>query len=242
VNLLPAHAGAEDPVAAAARTHQTQIRFADATKGPTPLTAQPLLREPTSLVSVPLTTLDDEVGVLTFCFAESSRRHTTDDVLVAEEIGRRISAALDHARLRRRAHHAAGTILRERERFDIALRSQEVLIEAGTLLASSLDYQAHAPAHRRAHGTAPGRLLLHPHAGRGHMIDDCATQEPVTDGIGDQNPFVHSNVPPTLTPTQLLPYEKGAREAGSPAAFSRPRSARQSTVSRCPRLRPSAPT
>jgi signal transduction histidine kinase len=139
---LPTDSKAEDPVARTARTRQTQVWFADVESRQTPLSAQPLLREPTSVVSVPLAGNDDEVGVLTLCFAESRRRHTTDDVLVAEELGRRISAALEHARLRGRVHHAAGTVLRERERFDIALRSQEVLVEAGTLLASSFDYRA----------------------------------------------------------------------------------------------------
>jgi signal transduction histidine kinase len=146
-SLLPPLEDAEHPVTSAARTRQTQVRFADvqasqAQAGPAPLSVQPLLRAPTSIVSVPLTAADDQAGVLTFCFSESRRRHTTDDVLVAEELGRRIAAALEHARLRGRAHHAAGTVLRERERFDLLLRSQEVLVEAGTLLASSFDYGA----------------------------------------------------------------------------------------------------
>jgi signal transduction histidine kinase len=133
---------AEHPIAMAARTGITQVRRSVARERPEPPGSPPLLREPTSLVSVPLAGDADAVSVLTFCFAESRRLHTPDDILVAEEIGRRVSAALENARLRGRAREVAGTILRERRRFDALLRSQEVLVEAGTLLASSVDYAA----------------------------------------------------------------------------------------------------
>ena len=139
-NLPPWSADGEHPVLRAARSGETQVWTALARdarpEGP------PLLRPPTSLVSVPLLGDDEAVSVLTFCFAESSRQHSTDDILVADEVGRRISAALENARLRGRAREVAGTIMRERERFDALLRSQEVLVEAGTLLASSFDHAA----------------------------------------------------------------------------------------------------
>jgi signal transduction histidine kinase len=141
-SLLPWPEGAEHPITMAARTGTTQVRSRSARLRPEPPGIPPLLREPTSLVSVPLAGDDDAVSVLTFCFAESCRRHTADDILVAEEVGRRISAAMENARLRGRAREVVGTILRERQRFDALLRSQEVLVEAGTLLASSVDYAA----------------------------------------------------------------------------------------------------
>jgi signal transduction histidine kinase len=134
--------GAEHPITIAARTGTTQVRSCVERERPEPPAIPPLLRAPTSLVSVPLAGDEDAVSVLTFCFAESRRLHTPDDILVAEEVGRRVSAAMESARLRGRAREVAGTILRERQRFDALLRSQEVLVEAGTLLASSVDYAA----------------------------------------------------------------------------------------------------
>jgi signal transduction histidine kinase len=142
-SLLPWQDATEHPRTMAARTGTTQVRAPISRTRPEPHRLPPLLREPTSLVSVPLAGDDENnVSVLTFCFAESGRQHSADDILVAEEVGRRISAAMENARLRGRAREVVGTILRERERFDALLRSQEVLVEAGTLLASSVDYTA----------------------------------------------------------------------------------------------------
>jgi signal transduction histidine kinase len=141
--LPPRAEGTEHPIgviALAARTGRTQVELAVAPLREASRSVPPLLREPTSLVAVPMTRLEEGVGVLTFCFSESRRRHSTDDVLVAEELGRRISVAMENVRLRGRAREAAGAILRERERFEVLLREQEVLVEAGTLLASSFDY------------------------------------------------------------------------------------------------------
>jgi GAF domain-containing protein len=191
---LPPLEDAEPPVTSAARTHQTQVRFAEAQAGQTPLSVQPLLRAPTSIVSVPLAALDDEVGVLTFCFSESRRRHTTDDVLVAEELGRRISAALEHARLRGRAHHAAGTVMRERERFDLLLRSQEVLVEAGTLLASSFDYGA--TLQRIVELTVP-RLADYCFI---HIPDGDGTLRRVAERYREPNPLADFKAPLKLPP------------------------------------------
>ncbi len=74
-----------------------------------------LLRELGSLSSivVPLTVAGRTFGALTLATAESGRRYTSDDLRLAEEIGRRVALALDSARLfeltqqeRRRAEEA----------------------------------------------------------------------------------------------------------------------------------------
>ncbi|MBL8743152.1 MAG: PAS domain-containing protein, partial [Myxococcales bacterium] len=74
-----------------------------------------LLRElaPLSSIVVPLTVSGRTFGALTLSTAESGRRYTSDDLRLAEEIGRRVALALDSARLfeltqqeRRRAEEA----------------------------------------------------------------------------------------------------------------------------------------
>jgi GAF domain-containing protein len=138
----PSHApdGAETPVDAAVRTRRTQLRRPSDPARRTPRSVPPLLREPSSLVAVPVIARDAVVAVLTFVFSESGREHTADDVLVAEDLGRRISLAMENVQLRGRARAAAGAIVRERERLDALLSAQEILVEAGTLSASSFDY------------------------------------------------------------------------------------------------------
>jgi GAF domain-containing protein len=132
----------ESAIAAAVRTRGTQVRRSAETQRRAPRSVPPLLREPSSLVAVPLIVREAVAGVLTFLFSESGREHTADDVLVAEDLARRIALAMENALLRGRAREAAGAIVRERERLDALLRAQEILVEAGTLSACSFDYDA----------------------------------------------------------------------------------------------------
>ncbi len=132
----------ESAIAAAVRTRTTQVRRSTETQRRTPRSVPPLLREPSSLVAVPIVVREAVAGVLTFLYSESGRAHTADDVLVAEDLARRIAVAMENALLRGRAREAAGAIVRERERLDSLLRAQDVLVEAGTLSASSFDYDA----------------------------------------------------------------------------------------------------
>jgi PAS domain S-box-containing protein len=53
----------------------------------------------TSYIGVPLAARGKTLGVLTFISAESRRRYTADDLLMAEDLGGRAGVALDNARL-----------------------------------------------------------------------------------------------------------------------------------------------
>jgi GAF domain-containing protein len=130
--------GVESPVDAAVRTMTTQVRRPPPSERRAPRSVPPLLREPCSIVVVPLVVRHAVAGALTFLFSESGRQHTADDVLVAEDLGRRLALAMENVALRGRAREAVG----ERERLDALLRAQELLVEAGTLSACSFDYDA----------------------------------------------------------------------------------------------------
>lgn len=56
-----------------------------------------------SIILAPLIASEEVVGVITFAQSESQRHYGPDDLLVAEEIGRRAGAAIVHARLFREA-------------------------------------------------------------------------------------------------------------------------------------------
>jgi PAS domain S-box-containing protein len=60
----------------------------------------------TSYVSVPLTTRERTIGVITFATATSGRRYSTKDIWLAEELARRAALAVDNARLYREAQEA----------------------------------------------------------------------------------------------------------------------------------------
>ncbi len=52
-----------------------------------------------SVILLPLKTLDEVLGVLTLVWSDSDRHYTEDDFRFAEELGRRASLAVEHARL-----------------------------------------------------------------------------------------------------------------------------------------------
>lgn len=52
-----------------------------------------------SMITVPLLSHGERLGALTLCFGASGRRHTDDDVILAEELARRAAQAVRHARL-----------------------------------------------------------------------------------------------------------------------------------------------
>ena len=60
----------------------------------------------TSYLSVPLTTRERTIGVITFATATSGRRYSTKDIWLAEELARRAALAVDNARLYREAQEA----------------------------------------------------------------------------------------------------------------------------------------
>jgi PAS domain S-box-containing protein len=63
-------------------------------------------REQCTMILVPLRTTERVLGLLTLANIDSGRRHSRVDRLVAEDLARRISFALDHARLFREATEA----------------------------------------------------------------------------------------------------------------------------------------
>jgi len=66
----------------------------------------------TSAVVVPITIRDETVGAITFVWAESKRTYTTEDIHLAHDLARRAAAAIDNARLYRRARNIAETLQR----------------------------------------------------------------------------------------------------------------------------------
>lgn len=65
-----------------------------------------------SVMVVPLLARGRTLGAITFVWAESGRQYSTDDLRLAEELGRRAGLALDHARLFAREHANAETLQR----------------------------------------------------------------------------------------------------------------------------------
>ncbi len=71
---------------------------------------------PVSAVIVPLTVGDRALGALTFCYAESFRRHTAADLDLATELAHRVALAVENARLfeaEKRAHERAADAMRQ---------------------------------------------------------------------------------------------------------------------------------
>lgn len=83
---------------------------------------------PRSLISVPLATRDEAMGVVSFLQSDSGRSFAPEDVDLAQEIGHRAAMAIENAKLYRQR-----AIAEERHRF---------LANASKVLDSSLDYQA----------------------------------------------------------------------------------------------------
>ncbi len=52
-----------------------------------------------SLLTVPLLAGERRLGALTFCYSVSGRRHTTEELHLAEEVGRRIALTVENAKL-----------------------------------------------------------------------------------------------------------------------------------------------
>ena len=65
-----------------------------------------------SAMIVPLVARGQTLGAITFIFAESGRQYSTQELELAEELGRRAGLALDHARLYAREHRTAETLQR----------------------------------------------------------------------------------------------------------------------------------
>src|SRR5207253_97389 len=81
------------------------------------------------------------LGVLSICFGASGRCHDQDDLILAEDLVGLAALAIDGAQLRKDANRAVEELDRERARREAVSRSQRVLVEVGTLLASSLEYE-----------------------------------------------------------------------------------------------------
>jgi PAS domain-containing protein len=88
-----------------------------------------------SYLAVPLIARGRTLGAISFVYAGSGRRYTTDDLALAEELGRRAAVAVDNARLFA-AEHAS------RAQAEDAQRRLLLLAEISNALVSSLDYDA----------------------------------------------------------------------------------------------------
>jgi len=95
----------------------------------------------TSLVSVPLRARGGTLGVFSICFGESGRHHAEDDLSLAEDLVGLAARAIDGRQLQKDARRAVEELDRERARREAVSRSQQLLVEVGTLLSSSLEYE-----------------------------------------------------------------------------------------------------
>jgi signal transduction histidine kinase/ActR/RegA family two-component response regulator len=102
-----------------------------------------------SVMIVPLAIRGRTFGALTFVAAESGYHYGTDDLLLAEDLGRRAALAVDNARLFRGAQeavHLSEEALHERELALQLHRDAEqqltLLVEASASLTSSLELSA----------------------------------------------------------------------------------------------------
>jgi two-component system, cell cycle sensor histidine kinase and response regulator CckA len=73
---------------------------------------------PVSLIAAAMTSPSGTLGALTFCFADSHRRHSLEDLAVAEELASRAALAVEHARL----YWAAQTEIAQRAQAEDELR------------------------------------------------------------------------------------------------------------------------
>ncbi len=77
-----------------------------------------------SYMAVPVRTSEGTAGVITFVSAESNRHYGADDVLLAEELARRASHAIDNARLFRRVEDARQLL--EQQSIQLEMQAEEL--------------------------------------------------------------------------------------------------------------------
>ena len=65
-----------------------------------------------SMIIAPMVAGGEALGTITFASAESGRRFSTDDLVLAEEVARRAAMAVRHARLYSERSHIASTLQR----------------------------------------------------------------------------------------------------------------------------------
>lgn len=75
-------------------------------------TARPLLRDDGTVIVAPLLAADRAIGVLALSLRDTMRRFGPDDLLLADELGRRVGLAVEHARVHRERTHIASTLQR----------------------------------------------------------------------------------------------------------------------------------
>jgi PAS domain S-box-containing protein len=86
----------------------------------------------TSLMVIPLSGREQTLGTLTFAMAESRRYYTLDDVTFAEELARRVTQAMENARLYQETQQA----VRVRDTF-ISIAAHELRTPLTTLLGNA---------------------------------------------------------------------------------------------------------
>ena len=103
-----------------------------------------------SYLVAPLKTATQVLGVITFVYAESERTYTEDDVLWAEDIGRRAATAIENARLVAAIEHARDQISEQAQ--ELELQAEELQAQAVQLSnqAVELEQQLEEAAQTRA--------------------------------------------------------------------------------------------
>lgn len=93
-----------------------------------------------SQMAVPMRGREALVGVLTFVLTESDRHFTADDLALAEDLARRAALAVENARLHAAARRALAAEQDARSGAERAQQRLTFLLEASTLLSTSLAY------------------------------------------------------------------------------------------------------
>ncbi len=115
---------------------------------------------PRSLISVPMAAHGRTLGAITFCFAESGRRYSQDDLSFARDLAGRAGLAVVNARL----YRAAQSELAQRAQAEADLRKWAHIFEHagwGVVIVSAdgTTFEAVNPAFARMHGYEPADLL-----------------------------------------------------------------------------------